>query len=196
MGLGIDTYRLQAERGLLIGREEGERVKDLLCRHLKGLPRMTVVRLDFREIRFVDVSGADEVVVRVLARILAGEFPDRFLTLSGVGVQHRENIEAALEAAKRAVIVVLSQSKWTVLGSINSALRRVLAFVGEHGAATAREVVDKLGIEPVNTASTRLAQLYQEGLVAREPWREPVRGGGRQFRYLALAAGKFAEELK
>jgi len=53
--------------------------------------------------------------------------------------------------------------------------------------------VEKLGIEPVNTASTRLVQLYQTGLVAREPYREPVRGGGRQFRYLPLVDGPFVE---
>jgi predicted transcriptional regulator len=79
------------------------------------------------------------------------------------------------------------------MGELNTALRKVLTFIAKNGGATARELVEKLGIEPVNTASTRLVQLYEAGIVAREPYREPVRGGGRQFRYLPLVDGRFIE---
>jgi hypothetical protein len=193
MALPIVVYPLEAERGLLIGRDEGERIKNLVCQRLKELSAMTVLCLDFHRIRFVDVSGADEVVVKVLARLIAGEFPDRFLILTRIDSQHRENIATALEVAKKAVLVDLGGDHWTVLGHLNAALRRVLMYICRTGAATARELVDDLGIEPVNTASTRLIQLYQDRLIAREPWREPVRGGGRQFRYLAILQGQYQE---
>lgn len=194
MDLPMTTYQLEAERDLLIGRDEGDRVKDLVCRQLKDLSPQSVLRLDFSRINLADVSGADEVVVRVLARLAAGEFPDRFIVLMGIGTQHRENIEMALEVAKKAVIVDLGNQRWTILGQLNAALRRVLVYIGTNGVATARELVDELDIDPVNTASTRLSQLYQECLCAREPWREPVRGGGRQFRYRALVKGLYAAE--
>jgi hypothetical protein len=193
MDLSTTTHELEADRDLLVGRDEGDRVKDLVCRRLKDLPPQHVLRLDFRRVQFVDVSGADEVVVKVVGRVIAGEFPDRFIVITGVGTQHRENIEMALGVAKKAVLVDLGSHQWTILGPLNAALRRVLVYIGMRGAATARELVDELDIDPINTASTRLTQLFQEGLCAREPWREPVRGGGRQFRYIALCKGEYVE---
>lgn len=181
------------EQRLLIGRDEGERIKELVCQALKWLDAPGVLRLSFERTRFVDISGADEVVVKVLARLEAGEYPDRFLVLSDLTAQHRENIEMALTVANRAVVVDLGLRGWTILGELNSGLRKVLGFIAEKRGATARELVEQLAIEPVNTASTRLVQLYDAGLVAREPFREPVRGGGRQFRYLPLVDGPFVE---
>jgi DNA-binding MarR family transcriptional regulator len=194
MELTKSVYKIEPEKGLLAGRPEGERVKELVSYELKSLSPGSVLSLSFARAEFVDVSGADEVVVKVLARIEAGEFPDRFLTLSALKPQHLENIKMALDVAKKAVIVDLAPWRWTLTGELNAALRRVLAFIAEKGAATARELVEKLGIEPVNTASTRLVQLYESGLVAREPHREPVRGGGRQFRYYPLVRGQYIEE--
>jgi hypothetical protein len=195
MDLVNSRYEIIADNDLLIGREEGERVKEAVCQRLKQLSALSILTLSFNRVKFMDISGADEVVAKVLARLAAGEFPDRFVTLASLKVQHRENIEMALEVAGRAVVVDLGQRRWTILGHLNAALRRVLAYIADKGAATARELVDRLDIEPVNTASTRLVQLYSEGLVAREPWREPVRGGGRQFRYRPLVRGKYIEQV-
>jgi hypothetical protein len=186
-------YEITPDKNLLIGRDEGERIKELVCQQLKWLNAPGVLCVSFARTQFVDISGADEVVVKVLARLEAGEYPDRFLVLSALSAQHRENIEMALTVANRAVVVDLGTRGWTILGELNSGLRKVLAFIAEKRGATARELVEKLGIEPVNTASTRLVQLYEAGLVAREPYREPVRGGGRQFRYLPLVDGPFIE---
>jgi hypothetical protein len=188
------SFPLVTKDKLLIGRDEGERVKEEICRRLKELPPRSVLSLDFTNIQFVDVSSVDEVVIRVLARIIAGEFPDRFMVLRGVNAQHRENIELALRVARRAVILDLAWRRWTLLGYLNSALRRILAYIADKGMASARELVQELAVEPVNTASTRLVQLYEEALVAREPWREPVRGGGRQFRYYPLLRGQYIED--
>jgi DNA-binding transcriptional ArsR family regulator len=193
MELIRSMYEITPDKNLLIGRDEGERIKELVCQQLKWLNSPGVLRVSFARTQFVDISGADEAVVKVLARLEAGEYPDRFLVLSALSAQHRENIEMALTVANRAVVVDLGTRGWTILGELNSGLRKVLAFIAEKRGATARELVEKLGIEPVNTASTRLVQLYEAGLVAREPYREPVRGGGRQFRYLPLVDGTFIE---
>lgn len=194
MDLVTSPYDIAADEDLLIGRDEGERVKELVCQKLKELLPRSVLCLSFRKVKFVDVSGADEVVVKVLARLTAGEFPDRFLILSSLKAQHLENIEMALDVARKAVLVDIGPGRWTVLGQLNAALRRVLVYIAEKGVATARDLVNHLDIDPVNTASTRLVQLYEEGLVAREPWREPVRGGGRQFKYLPLVRGRYVEQ--
>src|SRR5437660_10928885 len=113
------------EQRLLIGRDEGERIKELVCQALKWLDAPGVLCLSFSRTRFVDISGADEVVVKVLARLEAGEYPDRFLVLSSLSTQHRENIEMALGVANRAVVVDLGTRGWTVMGELNSGLRRV-----------------------------------------------------------------------
>jgi hypothetical protein len=193
MELARSACEITPDKELLIGRDEGERVKELVCQEFKWLTSPGVLCLSFSRTKFVDISGADEVVVKVLARLEAGEYPDRFLILSSLTAQHRENIQMALDVAKKAVVVDLGEGRWTVMGELNAALRKVLTFIAKNRGATARELVEKLGIEPVNTASTRLVQLYEAGLVAREPYREPVRGGGRQFRYLPLVDGRFIE---
>ena len=193
MELAKSTYEIMPDKELLIGRDEGERIKEIVCQELKWLASPGVLCLSFARTRFVDISGADEVVVKVLARLEAGEYPDRFLVLSSLTAQHRENIEMALGVANKAVLVDLGARGWTVMGELNSSLRKALSFIADNRGATARELVDRLRIEPVNTASTRLVQLYEAGLVAREPFREPVRGGGRQFRYLPLVDGRFIE---
>lgn len=173
------------EKNLLIMREIGEKTKEAICRKLSGLNLNTVLEMNFGSIRFMDVSCADEVVVKVLARLEAGEYPDRFIVLSRVGVQHRENIEAALKAAKKAVIVKENEG-WGLLGELVNSYRETLSKVMALGSITARELQEEMGYNTVNEASTKLIFIYQRCLIAREPSREAVRGGGTQFRYISL----------
>lgn len=177
--------RLEADGGFLIGRQEGAALKEALCRRLEGLEANTVLVLDFSQVTFVDVSCADELVVKVLARLQAGEFPDRFLLLTGLKPQHRENVEAALAVGGKAVLVQEDRD-WTVLGELIASYREALAVINERGALTARELFEAMAYQTINEASTKLSALYKLCLVAREPYRRPVRGGGRQFRYLSL----------
>ncbi|MBT4499710.1 MAG: hypothetical protein HOC74_18430 [Gemmatimonadetes bacterium] len=187
--LSTVPYRVQAagapEKDLLITREVGYETKEQICRELAQLEPNTVLDLDFRAIRFMDVSCADEMIVRILARLEAGEYPDRFITLSHIDVQHRENIEAALKIAKKTTLVRQEES-WEVLGELVSSHRTALAKIMEMRSVTARELQQELDYNTINESSTRLTFLYQRCLVAREPFREAVRGGGRQFRYLSL----------
>jgi len=176
------NYELKAEAGLLIGREEGKKIKEAICQKLEELAPITVMQLDFSQVEFIDVSCADEIVVKVLARLQAGEFPDRFFILSNIKVQHRENVETALEVAEKAVIA----KEFFILGKLMNSYRQALEEVMRRGAITARELQQALQYSTVNEASTKLSYLYQQCLIAREPFRRPVRGGGRQFRYLSL----------
>lgn len=178
----IVNYALNAEAGFLIGREQGKKIKEAICKRLEELAPNTVLQLNFSRVEFVDVSCADEMVVKVLARLQAGEFPDRFFILSNVKAQHRENVETALEVAEKAVIV----KEFLILGKLINSYRKALEEVVRRGAITARELQQTLKYSTVNEASTKLSYLYQQCLIAREPFRRPVRGGGRQFRYLSL----------
>lgn len=178
-------YPLKPEMGFLIGREEGVRLKETICKELEQLEPNTVLVLDFSKVEFIDVSCADELVVKVLARLQAGEIPDRFLTLSALKPQHRENIEAALSVGSKAVF---SQNgkEWLTLGELISSYREALSVVNQHKVITARELFEAMHYETINESSTKLSALYKLCLIGREPYRRPVRGGGRQFRYLSL----------
>ena len=177
------------ERDFLIMRRIGEKTKEAICRKLSKFETNTVLEMDFSSIRFIDVSCADEVVVKVMARLEAGEYPDRFIILSHIDTQHRENIETALKVAKKAVIVK-ENGGWSLLGELVNSYRKALSKVMELGSITARELQEEMDYNTVNQASTKLIFIYQRCLIAREPYREAVRGGGRQFRYLSLLRGK------
>ena len=173
------------EKDLLIMREIGKKTKEAICKKLSELERNTVLEMDFSSIRFIDVSCADEVVVKVLSRLEAGEYPDRFIILSHINAQHRENIETALKVAKKAVIIK-EEGGYRILGELVNSYRKALSKVMELGSITARDLQEKMGYNTVNQASTKLIFIYQRCLIAREPYREAVRGGGRQFRYFSL----------
>lgn len=179
------SYSLKPEMGFLIGREEGVRLKEDICKNLDEQEPNTVLVLDFSEVEFIDVSCADELVVKVLARLQAGEFPDRFLILSGLKPQHKENIEAALSVGGKAVFVRTDDGA-TTLGELISSYRDALDVVNQKSIITARELFDEMHYETINESSTKLSALYKLCLIGREPYRRPVRGGGRQFRYLSL----------
>lgn len=192
MSLKIIPFKVEAvgapKKDLLIMREIGEKTKEAICRRMSELAPHTVLEMDFSSIRFLDVSCADEIVVKVLARLEAREFPDRFLILSHIDAQHRENIEAALQVAKKAVIVK-EHTGWSLMGELVNNYRAALSKTMERGSITARELWQAMGYHTVNEASTKLISLYHRCLIAREPYREAVRGGGRQFRYLSLLRG-------
>ncbi len=179
------SYQLKPEMGFLIGREEGVRLKEDICKFLGDQEVNTVLVLDFAEVEFIDVSCADELVVKVLARLQAGEISDRFLILSSLKPQHRENIEAALSVGGKAVFVINDEG-WATLGELISSYRDALEVVNGKNVITARELYDEMHYETINESSTKLSALYKLCLIGREPYRRPVRGGGRQFRYLSL----------
>lgn len=189
MSLKTVPFKVEAvgapKKDLLITREIGERTKEAICRKLSKLEPNIVLEMSFSSIRFMDVSCADEVVVKVLIRLEAGECPDRFIILSHINAQHRENIETALKVAKK-VVIVKENEGWNLLGELVNSYWEALSKVMEVGSITARELQEKMGYNTVNEASTKLSFIYQRCLIARKPHREAVRGGGTQFRYLSL----------
>lgn len=115
----------KGEESFLITREIGRNTKEAICNKLSEIESDTVLELDFSSIRFMDISCADEVVVKPLARIEAQEFPDRFIVLSYVGAQHKENIESALNVSKKAVVVKENES-YVLMGKLVNNYRDAL----------------------------------------------------------------------
>jgi len=185
MELKYTTFELKAKDGLLVTRSIGRKIKSEICDQLELEFEHTVLVVDFQGVKFIDASCADEIVVRVMARIEAGEFPDRFVIFKNIAEQHNENISMALAVAEK-MVISYHDRKWSMLGSMNEGYRSALLKVVQEKEITARELQIEMDYRAVNEASTKLSKLYDKGLIAREPFREAVRGGGRQFRYISL----------
>jgi len=163
----------------LVTRPTGQAVRERIERDMEKEPEGSVVNLDFSKIGVIDYSCSDEIVAKLLSRLLAGEYGEKYLMLTGMNDNQRENIEVALERKDLAIIAETNEGTRAVLGNLNKYLRDTLAFVVERKKATARDLSEAAKIE-ANTSGTRLLNLYKKRLVRR------VGAEGAMWAYEAL----------
>jgi hypothetical protein len=167
----------------LVTRETGAAVRSAIVERLRSLGQGGVLTLDFAEVGIIDFSCADECLAKLVLRLNAGEYGEKFLCLSGLGESQRENVQVALERKRLPALVVGPGSSWECLGTLTPHLRETLRLVMERNGMSARELADLLGLE-LTAASTRLINLHRQRLVSR---RERSMGeGGREFLYEGL----------
>ena len=166
----------------LVTRPTGQAVRERIERDLEQEPAGSVIGLDFAKVGVIDYSCSDEIVAKLLSRLLAGEYGEKYLMLMGMNENQRENIEVALERKDLAVIMEGPEGRRSVLGNLNQYLRDTLEFVGEREKATARELSEAKKIE-ANTSGTRLLNLYKKRLVRRVA---ETGGDGALWAYEAL----------
>jgi hypothetical protein len=169
----------------LVTRETGAVIRERLERELIADKDPTVSFLDFSGIGVVDYSCADEVIAKLISRLLSGEYGDKFIVLKGLSSNQMENIEVALERKKLAVLSLKEAGGWYIIGFLNNYLRKTLVSVMETGSITLRELAEEVGIG-LNTGGTRLLNLYKKRLIWRSE--EVSKEGGRQFVYKSLTA--------
>ncbi|HEY5999010.1 MAG TPA: hypothetical protein VI078_06850 [bacterium] len=169
----------------LVTRETGAVVRAAIVQRLERLERGGVLSLDFGGVGIVDFSCADECLAKLVLRLNAGEYGERFLCLGGLGESQRENIEVALERKKLPVLLLGAGAAWECLGALTPHLRETLRLVMDRGGLSARELADRLGIE-LTAASTRLINLHRVRLVRRRE--RTIEEGGREFVYEPLQA--------
>lgn len=182
--LTYDLYRILKEElkngsNNLVTRPTGQAVRERIERDMEQAPEGSVIRLDFSKVGVIDYSCADEIVTKLLSRLIAGEYGDKYLVLTGMNDNQRENIEVALERKDLAIIAEAKEGAKAVLGNLNKYLRDTLEFIAARKKATAREFSDAMQIE-ANTSGTRLLNLYKKRLVRR------VGGDGAMWAYEAL----------
>ena len=163
----------------LVTRPTGQAVRERIERDIEQAPEGSVIELDFSRVGVIDYSCSDEIIAKLLSRLLAGEYGDKYLVLTGMNDNQRENIEVALERKELAIIAGTKEGVKTVLGSLNNYLKDTLEFIAERKKATARELTEAKKIE-ANTGGTRLLNLYKKRLVRR------VGGEGALWAYEAL----------
>ncbi|MHB8836675.1 MAG: hypothetical protein ACYC9Y_13370 [Candidatus Methylomirabilia bacterium] len=143
--------------------------------------------LDFSGIGIIDFSCADECLAKLVTRLIAGEYGEKYLRLAGLGESQRENIHVALERKRLPALLVHPDRSWDCLGTITPHLRETLLLLVSRGRLSAREMVGLLDLE-LTTSSTRLGSLHRLRLVRRQ---ERIIGdGGREFVYEGLVNGE------
>lgn len=167
----------------LVTRGMGAAVRTAIAEHLQRLERGALVTLDFSGVGIVDFSCADECLAKLVLRLIAGEYGEKYLCLSGLGESQRENIQVALERKRLPALLVGPGDSWDCLGTLTPHLRETLRLVADRGGTSARELADLLGLE-LTAASTRLINLHRHRLVRRRE--RPMAEGGREFVYEML----------
>lgn len=167
----------------LVNRRTGEALRRNIEEKLNQAPESTIAYLDFSRVEIIDFSCADEVVAKLVSRLVGGEYGDRYIVLQNFSESHKENIEVALERKRLAVLGKQEDAGCEILGVLNNYLRETLDFVVKHREVTARQMAEVLHLE-LNTSGTRLLNLYKARLVVREE--RTMSPAGRQFVYRSI----------
>ncbi|MBI3398471.1 MAG: DUF4325 domain-containing protein [Deltaproteobacteria bacterium] len=195
MTITYDLYKLLKEElgngsSDLVTRPSGNKIRERIERDIVNEPEGTVVALDFSKIGIIDYSCADEIVAKLISRLLSGEYGERYIVLSGLNENQKENIEVALERKELAVIGMMRRqpplnppllrgTKGVVIGSLNKYLSDTLELIRKKGNITAKELSEEMNLEP-NASGMRLLNLYKKRLVKRS---EAIQDGGKVWSY-------------
>lgn len=166
----------------LVTRPSGQAIRQRIERDIEKEPDGAVISLDFSKIGVIDYSCADEVIAKLISRLLGGEYGDKYLLLSGLNENQRENIEVALERKDLAVMAELRGRERVVLGVLNNYLKDTLDLIVKKKKVTSKDLADARKLE-ANTSGTRLLNLHKKRLVRRV---EEIRTDGKIWVYEAF----------
>ncbi|OGW35558.1 MAG: hypothetical protein A2X58_00600 [Nitrospirae bacterium GWC2_56_14] len=150
----------------LVTRPSGQAVRVRIERDIEKESDGAVVALDLSEIGVIDYSCADEIVTKLVSRLLSGEYGDKYLLLTGLNENQKENIEVALERKDLAIMAEMRDNSRVVLGNLNNYLKDTLDFIVKKKKATSKDLSDARKLE-ANTSGTRLLNLHKKRLVKR-----------------------------
>lgn len=163
----------------LVTRYSGQVMRERIERDIANEKDGEIIALDFSKIGIIDYSCADEIVAKLISRLLSNEYGDKYITLSGLNENQKENIEVALERKDLAVIVEMKDGKKLLIGNLNNYLQETLNLISKKKKLTASELSTALKL-PANTSGTRLLNLHKKRLVKRI---DEIRDGGRVWVY-------------
>jgi hypothetical protein len=163
----------------LVTRQSGQVIRRRIERDIENEKDGELIVLDFSRIGIIDYSCADEIVAKLVSRLLSNEYGDKYLLLTGLNDNQKENIEVALERKGLAVMAELKNGERILLGELNNYLVETLKLIEENGKITAKELSEIMKLE-ANTSGTRLLNLFKKKLVKRI---NEVRNGGRVWVY-------------
>ncbi len=166
----------------LVTRPSGQVIRERIEKDLSKEKAGKVIALDFSKIGIIDYSCADEIVAKLISRLISGEYGEKYIILTGLNDNQRENIEVALERKELAVMAEMRDGKKALLGDLNNYLKETLNFILKKGKVTAKELSEAIKIE-MNTSGTRLLNLHKKRIVKRK---DEKRDDGRVWVYERL----------
>lgn len=158
----------------LVTRTSGQVIRERIEKDIGKEEDGAVIALDFSKIGIIDYSCADEIVAKLISRLLSGEYGDKYITLTGLNDNQKENIEVALERKELAVMAEMRDGRKILLGSLNNYLKETLNLILKKGKISAKDLSESMKLE-ANTSGTRLLNLHKKRLVKRVD--EMVNGG-------------------
>ena len=163
----------------LVTRPSGQVMRGRIEKNIEAEKNGEIIALDFSEIGIIDYSCADEIVAKLISRLWGNEYGDRYIILTGLNENQKENIEVALERKDLAVIARMKDGKEILLGNLNNYLLKTLEVVITKDRITTKDLSEIMNLE-ANTSGTRLLNLHKKRLVMRN---EEIRDGGRIWIY-------------
>lgn len=166
----------------LVTRNSGQVIRERIEQDIAKEKDGETIALDFSKIGVIDYSCADEIVAKLISRLVSNEYGDKYIVLTGLNENQKENIEVALERKDLAVMAEMKDGKKILIGSLNNYLQATLNFISKKGKITANDLSTALKL-PANTSGTRLLNLYKKRLVKRI---DEIRDSGRVWVYEKL----------
>ena len=181
----VDIFRraVEAREIHMVTRDTGRRVRAETARIVGSLEEGGLLTLDFDGVGIIDYSCADEFLAKLLTRLIAGEYGEKYVCLANLDASQEENIEVALEKKRLSALLANHDSTWKCLGILKPYLRQTLDLVMARETVSARELCTLLSLA-LNTSSTRLINLHRQRLVVRHE--SFISEGGREFIYTGL----------
>jgi hypothetical protein len=150
----------------LVTRPSGEKIRQRVERDMEKEPDGSVIALDFVRIGIIDYSCADEIIAKLVSRLLSGEYGDKYILLTGLNENQKENIEVALERKDLAIVSEMREGYRVLIGNLNNYLKETLGFIQKKKKVSAKDLSTGLKLE-ANTSGTRLLNLHKKRLVRR-----------------------------
>jgi hypothetical protein len=163
----------------LVTRHSGQAIRSRIERDIENEKDGEVIAIDFSKIGIVDYSCADEIVAKLISRLLSGEYGDKYIVLTGLNENQKENIEVALERKELAVMAEMRNGTRILLGTLNNYLKQTLNLILKKGKITAKDLSEAMKLE-ANTSGMRLLNLHKKRVVKRI---DEMRDGGRVWVY-------------
>ena len=163
----------------LVTRHSGQLIRSRIERDIENEKNGEVIALDFSKIGVIDYSCADEIIAKLISRLLSGEYGDKYIVLTGLNENQKENIEVALERKELAVMAQMRNDARILLGTLNNYLKQTLNLILKKGKISAKDLSDVMKLE-ANTSGMRLLNLHKKRIVRRI---EEMRDGGRVWVY-------------
>lgn len=152
-----------------VTRDKGEVAFARLTEALQAGPEEASLILQFPPEQVMDVSFADETIIRLGQAIVDGQYGRRRILLEGLTQDSIDNINAAirLQRLKLAFLTINPEGQWEVVGHLEESLREVLEMLAKRPSLTAPELAKEKELA-LNSANNRLKRLFDQHLIRRE----------------------------